>query len=326
MSEGATEKAAFYCISSELYFPGAVAMINSLRLGGHTEPIYLLDCGLGPAHRELLAGEATIVPAPADVPPYLLKTVAPTLHRAETMVLIDVDMVVTRPLTELIDRAAAGRVVAFDDNLDRFVPEWGELLELGALERRPYVSSGFVVLGGAIGAEVLRLWDERQDRVDYHRSWFAADDPGYPFQFIDQDVLNAVLCARAAPEELVALDSRLAPHQPYKGVRLVDEVSLRCEYPDGARPYVLHQYLEKPWIRPMYHGIYSRLLSRLWLADDVPLRLAADEVPLRMRSGGLALLERKRVDFTDLARWYARDVIPEWFAAQRERRRGSGAA
>lgn len=322
MSAGAMQKTAFYCMSSELYFPGAVAMINSLRLIGHAEPIYLLDCGLTPAHRELLAQEATIVPAPTDVPPYMLKTIAPTLHPAGTMVLIDVDMVVTRSLSELIDQAATGRVIAFDDNLDRFVPEWGELLGLGELARRPYVSSGFVILGGAIGAEVLRLWDERQDRVDFDRSWFAADEAGYPFQFVDQDVLNAVLCARTGPEELIALAGRLAPHQPYRGVRLVDEAGLRCEYADGERPYVLHQYLDKPWVTPMYHGIYSRLLSRLWLGDDAPLPLAESEVPLRMRSGALALLERKRVDFTDLARWYARDVIPEWFAARRARRSG----
>ena len=84
--------AAFYCMSSELYFPGAVGLINSLRLHGHTEPIFLLDCGLTPEHRELVAAEATIVPGPADVPPYLLKTIAPRRHPAGTMVLIDVDM------------------------------------------------------------------------------------------------------------------------------------------------------------------------------------------------------------------------------------------
>ncbi len=54
-----TPPVAFYCISSDLYFPGAVALVNSLRLVGHTEPIFLLDCGLSDAHRELLATEVT---------------------------------------------------------------------------------------------------------------------------------------------------------------------------------------------------------------------------------------------------------------------------
>jgi hypothetical protein len=69
--------AAFYCMSSEVYFLGAVGLVNSLRLTGHTEPIYLLDCGLEPAHRALLEPHVTVVDAPRVEPPYLLRTVAP---------------------------------------------------------------------------------------------------------------------------------------------------------------------------------------------------------------------------------------------------------
>ncbi len=49
--------AAFYCMSSDVYFLGAVGMINSLRLHGHDEPIYLLDLGLRPEQRELIEPE-----------------------------------------------------------------------------------------------------------------------------------------------------------------------------------------------------------------------------------------------------------------------------
>jgi hypothetical protein len=279
----------------------------------------LLDCGLTAAHRELIEPEVTVVAGDPATPPYLLKTVAPLAHPAETMILIDVDMVVTRSLAPLLRRAQAGAVVAFKDNIDRHVAEWGELLDLGPLERRPYVSSGLVVLGGERGAEVLALWADRQRRVDYERSWFAADAPGYEFRFIDQDVLNAVLCARAGEAELVVESPRLAPHQPYRGLRLDDEASLRCSYADGTRPYVLHQYLEKPWLRPMYHGIYSKLLSRLWLGDDVAVRMPAGEIPRRMRRGTLARIERRLVDAGDLVRWYTRDVIPERLGARADR-------
>ena len=123
--------------SSPPKFLGAVAMINSLRLHGHTEPVYLLDLGLTPIQRELLAPEVSLVEAPPDTEPWLAKTVAPLRHPAEVMVLIDVDMVVTRPLGELIERAREGRVVAFENDIDRFVAEWGEILDLGPLERRP---------------------------------------------------------------------------------------------------------------------------------------------------------------------------------------------
>lgn len=313
-------RAAFYCISSELYFPGAVALINSLRLVGHREPIYLLDCGLEPAHRRLLAHEATLVDAPSDVAPYLLKTVAPRAHPADVMVLIDVDMVATRSLAPLIDRAAEGAVVAVKDNMDRFVPEWGELLGLGAVSRRPYVTSGLVALGGEPGARVLELWDERQDRVDYGRSWFGRDEPGYPFAYLDQDVLNAVLCATLAEEELVVCDQSAAPVPPFHGLRLLDERGLAAADREGREPFVIHQFVRKPWVEPMYHSIYSRLLSRLWLGDDVALSLDPAEVPLRMRRGPAAWLARRSVDAWDLARWYATDVIPQRIRERRAQR------
>lgn len=319
-------EAAFYCVSSELYFPGAVGLVNSLRLAGHDEPILLLDCGLSAEHRELLASEVTIVEGPADTPPYLLKTIAPLANPARTMVLIDVDMIVTRSLRPLVEAAATGKVVAVAENVDRHVPEWGEALELGPTRRGPYVSSGLVALGGERGAEVLRLWDDRLRSVDYERSYFASNDSGYPFLFLDQDVLNAILHSAIPARDLVAVEGRLAPHQPYRGLRLRDEATLRCEYGDGAEPYLLHQYLGKPWIEPMYHGIYSRLLSRLWLEPDVGVRMPEEEVPLRMRRGARALVTRKAVDVADLVRWHVRDVIPEWIESKRGARRARGEA
>src|SRR5438093_51315 len=121
-------RSAFYCVSNALYFLGAAALVNSLRLTGHGEPVYVLDCGLTPEQGELLASHATVVPAPSEAPPWLLKTVAPLRHPAEVMVLIDADIVVTRSLSELIDAAAGGRIVAVEHGSDRYFPQWGRLL------------------------------------------------------------------------------------------------------------------------------------------------------------------------------------------------------
>ena len=107
-----SSRAAFYCVSSAEYFLGAVAMINSLRLNGHREPIYLLDAGLSDDQRQLLAAEVTIVKAPDGVEPFMLKAVAPLAHPAEVVVLIDADMIVTRNLGELIERAHGSRIIA----------------------------------------------------------------------------------------------------------------------------------------------------------------------------------------------------------------------
>ena len=109
-------------------------MINSLRLIGHREPIYLLDCGLSDDQRELLAAEVTIVEAPAEAPPYLLKTIAPLAHPAEVMVLIDADMIVTRSLGELIERAHGSRIDR-PTAAARSSLEWGQMLDLGIADR-----------------------------------------------------------------------------------------------------------------------------------------------------------------------------------------------
>ena len=53
--------AAFYCVADERYFLGAVAVVNSLRLHGHTEPVFVGDCGLTSRQRELLDPHATVV-------------------------------------------------------------------------------------------------------------------------------------------------------------------------------------------------------------------------------------------------------------------------
>jgi hypothetical protein len=287
--------AAFYCVAEERFFPGAVAMLNSLRLLGHAEPVFVLDCGLTAAQREILEPHVTLVPAPRDAPPYLLKTVAPLRHPAEVMVLIDADMIVTRPLFELVADAAGG-VVAFENDRDRFVPQWGEILELGTARRQSYVSVGLVFLGGAVGAEVLRLMDDRQRRVDFGLSFYGRNDPDYPFLYPEQDVLNAILCSRVERDRLIALDHRLGPTPPFDGVRLVDPAALRCAYRDGAEPYVLHHFHRKPWLVRMRSSVYSRLLTRLLLGSDVMVRLEAEHLPLRLRTGFGARAERLALD------------------------------
>jgi hypothetical protein len=301
--------AAFYCVSDERYFLGAVGMINSLRVLGHTEPVYLLDCGLTPDQRRLLEPHATVVPAPIEAPPWLLKTVAPLRHPAEVMVLIDADIVVTRSLAELIERASEPRVIAIENDTDRFVAEWGELLGLGEVRRQPYVSSGLAFLGQPIGEQVLRLMGELQDRVDFDHTFWRANDPDYPFLYGDQDVFNAILASRIEPERLTALPNRLAPNPPFKGLRVIDEATLRCAHRDGTEPYAIHHFATKPWLEPTHHGVYSRLLRRLLAGADLALAIPEDELPLRLRSGFRAWVARKRVNAPETFRWRVREPL-----------------
>jgi hypothetical protein len=306
----AIPNAAFYAVANSRYFLGAVGMLNSLRLLGHREPAYVLDCGLTPQQRELLAPHATLVPAPSDTPPYLLKTVAPLRHPAEITILIDTDIIVTRPLTELIDTAAAGRVVGFRNNSDRFFEDWGELLGLGPVRRRPYVSVSLVFMGGELGSEVLRLLDDRQRRVDFDRTLYGRNEAGYPFTYPEQDVLNAVIAARTEADPLLAVDERFEVVPPFTALELLDATTLRCAFPDGAEPYVLHHFMSrKPWLHATEPGVYSRLLSRLLVAADVEVRVPERLVPLRLRAGWSAALDRKRVQALERFRWYVGDPL-----------------
>ena len=294
--------AAFYTVSSEAYFLGAVGLINSLRLQGHAEPVYVLDRGLTESQRELLAGEATVVAGPPEAAPHLLKTIAPSRHPAEVMVLMDADILAVRPLHELIERARSGNVVAFENNEDRWDPQWGELLDLGELEPRRYLCSAFVALGGGLGEEVLRLFDDRVGWVDVERSSFSvnlldpnAAAPDYPLHLLDQDVLNAVLAATAPRENVVGLEASGTALIPFEGLEVLDERALSCAYADGSQPFLLHHILPgKPWLEAAPESAYSSLLRRCLTGPDLAIRVPADALPLRLRRGPVARLERAR--------------------------------
>ena len=325
---GALPPVAFYCVCNSDYYLGAVAMVNSLRLVGHDEPVFLLDCGLTERQRNAFTPHVRLAPAP-DRSPYLLKSVAPLRHPADVMVLIDTDLIVTRPLTELIERAVQGRVMAVEHGHDRFFPEWGELLG-GTARPRRYVSSSLVLLGGQPAGKVIRLMEELQGRIELERTpyssprWadfsFTGGDfwetaSGHPFYFADQDVLNAVLATEIDPDLVEVLDRRLEAILPFTGLRVLDLKTLRCAYDDGTEPQAVHHLAPmKPWLEPTIPGVYTQLLVRLLRGDDVAIRVPERELPLHLRSGVLAAARR----------WY-RGPFSASARAIRERVKGTGA-
>jgi hypothetical protein len=301
--------AAFYTVADDRYFLGAAGLVNSLRLVGHDEPVHVLDCGLTRRQRDLLAPAGVrFTDGPRATPGNLLKTIAPLAHPADGIVLIDADIIVTQPLGELIERGRSGEVLAFGTGMDRFEPHWGEL-GMGSASPRPYLCSALVFCGGARGAEIVRLMDERRDLVDWERTYWRANDDDYPLVHADQDLFNAVLTTRVEPELVTELEGRLMAFPPFEGLRVADERTLRCVYGDGAEPYVLHHWNAKPWLEPSQHGPYSRLLRRLLLGDDVPVRVPQELIPLRLRSGPLAWADRTRVNASERLRWHVREPL-----------------
>jgi hypothetical protein len=290
-------RTAFYCVSNSVFFLGAVALINSLRVVGHDEPVFVLDCGLTESERDLLSREATLVDAGDAGAPWLLKTVAPLRHPADVMVLVDADIVITRPFDELIARASSGRVLAVEHGSDRFFPEWGEL-GLGAPRRQPYVSSSLVVLDREVGGPALEAMHRAQPRASLGDSPFSGERPGEglsvnvrtdavsnPFFFPDQDVLNAVLATQIDRERLEVLDRRLEAIPPFEGLRVVDESTFRCVYDDELEPFAVHHVATKPWLEWTPPGVYTQLFLRALLRRDVPMRLRARDLPAHLRPG-----------------------------------------
>jgi hypothetical protein len=302
--------AAFYCVADARYFLGAVGTINSLRRNGAREEIFLLDCGLTDDQRAMLAGEATLVAAPGDVPPWLLKSILPLARPADVQILIDTDMIVTRPVAPLIERAGEGRMIAFCDRQQRFFAEWGELPGVGPARRGPYVSSGFVIAGGEVGKRVLELFDAHQSRVDFERTYWRQNVRDYPYLYADQDILNAILATSIEPEEIEALDERLAPTPPFRGLRAAPNGEIACAYRDGARPYVVHQYLRKPWLEPTFDGVYSQLLRRLVAPGRGPISVPQDSLPPRLRDDARGRAARRRTNARDFLRWHLGDRLP----------------
>ena len=180
--------------------------------------------------------------------------------------------------------------------MDRWFDEWGELLGLGEMRRGPYLTSSALFMDRATAEELLPLVARAPGAASTSSAPGSAPAPrADPLYFLDQDVINAVapLAARAgAGRASTTRGSRRS--RPSPGVRLADADALRCRYGDGAEPFLLHHASRKPWLVRMRANVYSRLLTRLLLGDDVALRLdperAAAAASRRRRGDGAARL------------------------------------
>jgi hypothetical protein len=321
---------AFYTVADAKYFPGLVALLNSMRLVGHDEPLFVVDAGLTAGQRVALGEQVTLIPRPSDAPSIFLAPTGPLVQPADVTVLVDADIIIVRPLHDLIESARAGKVVGFVDeapNDKRAFSQWESVLGLGPLRRQPYVNAGLLVVGELLRDRLLGRWVEGQDAISLvgtRRLGSARLDE--PFYFADQDVLNALLASLLAPHELQLLEHRLAPFPPFPDLTLLDATRLHCSYADGTEPFLLHHILAKPWLRPTQMTVYTLLMSRLLLASDVAVRLEPQQLPLRLRNGVTAAVARKHADSSARIRAGARRQLGRFgirsrLAARRARRR-----
>jgi hypothetical protein len=321
---------SFYCLADGRYFLGAVAMINSLRLAGHTERIVLLDCGLEERQRDMLRREAEILPADHSsphVPPFLQKGRAVLSRPATAMVVIDADMIVVRSLDPLFRLAEQGKVAAVADVLSgRFSDQWRSALRLPPVRRQPYVNSGLIALPFDAGTRLMRLVEEALPAVDVGRSFWTHGAEDDPFLFLDQDVINALLASEFPSDLLAVLPSRLAPQPPFEGLSVSAGKPLRLRYPDGEEPFAVHHTMRKPWLDRIPANAYSELLGSLLLDPKLPIRLRPGDVPRRLRAGGLGALDRAAIRLAFGGRWLARSARSRLAGTAAESRRRASSA
>src|SRR5262245_56422838 len=146
MRPNSRSRIAYYTVADAAFFPGVVALFNSLRLVGEGAPLFVVDCGLTTSQQDRLSPHVSLISRARTLHPVLQKATGPLAQPAEIMVLIDSDILVTRPLTPLFDDAAQGRIVAFEDDFyrERWFAEWSSL-GLGDPRRRRYVNFGLLI-------------------------------------------------------------------------------------------------------------------------------------------------------------------------------------
>lgn len=292
---------AFYCVCDREHFIGLVALVNSLRLLGHDEPVYVLDCGFEDWQREALERDegVRVRPRPLEWHPMLLKTVLPLAEPASVMAVVDVDIIFSRRLDPLVDLARqTEKPVLFPDLWsDRFDSRWEEL-GFGPPVPHRYAASGQFVLPAGSGRVFLEQWAAGLER-------FAANptlsDPTLdpltnPFRFPDMDVLNALLGTVIALDafEFAGIDT--ASYPPFEDVAVADAQSLRLSTTSAAEPPILlHHFMGKPWNHLVAPNVYSRLLMRLLTGSDLSVRMPKRHIPFSLRYGVRGFFARRYV-------------------------------
>jgi hypothetical protein len=299
MSPTTAPPPVFCSVVDRAYFLGAVALINSLRLTGHTGDIIFLDVGLDPDQRAFLEQEATIHAGPPDVG-WLSVFAKPELGLLvpdRTAVILDNDLVITGSFEPLIRAADEGAIAVFEQpDASRWFPEWEQLFALREpLRRGKYVNGACVVLSTGRWRRFLERWRElgetvaaaRADRPFLLRTDEVVADPmGYN----EQDTLNALLMSEVPDSAMSYWSHDLTPWWEERGeVRVLDTRTLRCEKGSG-QPLFLHGTGQpKPWQRwgwlKLRFSAFNQLLIRVLTGNDVALRVPLEEIPIWLRPG-----------------------------------------
>jgi hypothetical protein len=262
----------FYTVTDATFFPGTVALINSLRLTGHDDALVALDNGLTRSQRERLERVVSVADAPEESlakSPLTLKPFPLLIGAKGTVVIIDSDIIVTASLAPALALASRGQICLYPDlpeEQNRWCSEWQELFSLSVSPRRQtYLNSGFVAFSVDHWPNLLEEWWDACGRIPAEQVFTAEDQP---FRYGDQDALNAILMSEIPTEAQTIL--------PYESIafpvaqsEVLDESELKCERDCHTVAVVHHLTGPKVWSR---EGLYRMVMSEEWaLAGRFPV-------------------------------------------------------
>ncbi len=277
-----------------------MALVNSLRLQGRTDPITVLDLGLHEAQREALRTECDLVVPPAHSPrhPWLLEPQACMLRDAETVVYVDADIIVSGSLDRVIDTARQGYICVYADvPSTRWFAEWEDIFTLALPPRRqPYINAGFLAFSSRAFPDLLARWFDCCDRLVNQPTYLDTGSLDSPTALSSQDALNAILMSEVAPDRIAFLRAEAEAQGPDQlaRTRVVDVECLICHF-DGLPTTLLHAWgSPKPWEPAAAKGLrrsaYLQCMRRLLTADDVAVPLAPASLPVWLRPGARGML------------------------------------
>lgn len=104
----------YFTVSDHRFFPGTVALVNSLALTGSAGRIVILDSGMTDAERQRLSPHATVVQPPERIHehPILMKPYPLHLRPSGIVVIIDSDVIVAGSLDPVLRLASQGKICA----------------------------------------------------------------------------------------------------------------------------------------------------------------------------------------------------------------------
>lgn len=289
------EVARFFTVSDNRFFLGTVALLNSLRLTGHTHELVVLDRGLTPNQKDPLEGKATLVRLADEEHRHAVtvKPFAAALDLDGVVVTIDSDLIVCDTLEPILEVARSGKICVFPDppgSANRWFAEWHELFALAApLRHHRYVNSGFLALSLTSWPNFLGRWWAACERIPADRVFRRPSDPLWAG---DQEALNAILMSEVQPGGYVELPEYADVWSAR--IKVEDEKTLLCTFRGKRQPIVHMSHQPKVWQsngwRRVRGNAYVRLMPRLLLWPDVTIRIDEADVPFWIREGALPRL------------------------------------